>query len=214
MSSQNVSSGWLRSPVTAWKVSKYGVFSAPYFPAFWTEYEEILSPKTGKYGSEKTPHLDTCHAVHGSENRTQLKVFPNYLFLKEIQNSFSIEHIWISVSANDKTFQLLIPTPHACTANIPPPLLPTPHACTADMPPPLTCAVASGGSIQILSSKIKQINKSYILILLQLITGPGIPESENRVKKPSYALWRDKTELSQIVTSWLIFHQFFVTRNF
>ena len=100
-------------------------------------------------------------------------MFPNYLFLKEIQNSFSIEHIWISVSANDKTFQLLIPTP---------------HACTADMPPPLACAVASGGSIQILSSKIKQKNKSYILILLQLITGPGIPESENRVKKPSYAL--------------------------
>ena len=68
---------------------------------------------------------------------TQLKVFPNYVFLKKIQNSFSIEHIWISVSANGKIFQLLIPTPHACTANMPPPLLPTPHACAADMPPPL-----------------------------------------------------------------------------
>ena len=61
---------------------------------------------------------------------TQLKVFPNYVFLKEIQNSFSIEHIWISVSANGKIFQLLIPTPHACTAN---------------MPPPLSCAIAYRG---------------------------------------------------------------------
>ena len=68
---------------------------------------------------------------------TQLKVFPNYVFLKEIQNSFSIEHIWISVSANGKIFQLLIPTPHSCTANMLPPLLPTPHAYAADMPPPL-----------------------------------------------------------------------------
>ena len=32
-------------------MSKYGVFSAPYFPAF------------GKYGPEKTPYLDTFHIV-------------------------------------------------------------------------------------------------------------------------------------------------------
>ena len=31
-----------------WKVSKYGVFSGPYFPAF---------------GQEKTPYLDSFHAV-------------------------------------------------------------------------------------------------------------------------------------------------------
>ena len=41
---------------TAWKVSKYGVFSDPYFPVF--------SPITGKYGLEKTPYLDTFHAVN------------------------------------------------------------------------------------------------------------------------------------------------------
>ena len=40
---------------TAWKVSKYGVFSGPYFPVF--------SPNTGKYGSERTPYLDHFHAV-------------------------------------------------------------------------------------------------------------------------------------------------------
>ena len=36
---------------TAWKVSKDGVFSGPYFTVF--------SPKTGKCGTEKTPYLDT-----------------------------------------------------------------------------------------------------------------------------------------------------------
>ena len=41
--------------LTVSKVSKNGVFSAPYFPAF--------SPNTGKYGPEKTPNLDTFHAV-------------------------------------------------------------------------------------------------------------------------------------------------------
>ena len=40
---------------TAWKVSKYGVISGPYFPVF--------SPNTGKYGPEITPYLDTLHAV-------------------------------------------------------------------------------------------------------------------------------------------------------
>ena len=33
----------------------YGVFSGPYFPVF--------SLNTGKYGPEKTPYLDTLHAV-------------------------------------------------------------------------------------------------------------------------------------------------------
>ena len=39
----------------AWKVSKYGVFSAPYFPVF--------GQNTRKYGPEKTPYLDTFHVV-------------------------------------------------------------------------------------------------------------------------------------------------------
>ena len=45
--------------VTAWKVSKYGAFSGPYFPVFG------LNTDTGKYGPEKTPYLNTflsvCH---------------------------------------------------------------------------------------------------------------------------------------------------------
>ena len=41
--------------VSAWKVSKYGFISGPYFPVF--------NPNTGKYGPEMTPYLDTFHAV-------------------------------------------------------------------------------------------------------------------------------------------------------
>ena len=40
---------------TARKVSKYVVFSGPYFPVF--------SPNTGKYGLEKTPYLGTFQTV-------------------------------------------------------------------------------------------------------------------------------------------------------
>ena len=38
----------------AWKVSKYGVSSGPYFPVF--------NPNTGKYEPAKTPYFDTFHA--------------------------------------------------------------------------------------------------------------------------------------------------------
>ena len=66
---------------TAWKVSKYGVFSGPHFPAFgmeyflvrifphsdWirrdTSYLSVFSPNAGKYGPEKSPYLDTFHAM-------------------------------------------------------------------------------------------------------------------------------------------------------
>ena len=36
-------------------MSKYGVFSGPYFPVF--------GMNTGKYGPEKAPYLDTFHIV-------------------------------------------------------------------------------------------------------------------------------------------------------
>ena len=50
---------------TAWKVSKYGVFSGPYFPAFElnTPYLSVFSSNAGKYGPEKTSYLVTFHAV-------------------------------------------------------------------------------------------------------------------------------------------------------
>ena len=40
---------------TAQKVSKYGVFSGPYFPVFRLNME--------KYGPEKTLYVDTFHTV-------------------------------------------------------------------------------------------------------------------------------------------------------
>ena len=44
--------------ITAWKVSKYGFFSGPYFPAFGLNperYEVPLRILSGKSGPEKTP---------------------------------------------------------------------------------------------------------------------------------------------------------------
>ena len=55
-----------RDTCTAWKLIKYGVFSGPYFPAFGLNTERYLSlfsPNVGKYGQEKTPCLNTFHAV-------------------------------------------------------------------------------------------------------------------------------------------------------
>ena len=40
----------------AWKVSKYGVISGPYFPVFGLN--------TGKYRPEITPYLDTFHVEY------------------------------------------------------------------------------------------------------------------------------------------------------
>ena len=53
-------------------MSKYGVFSGPHFAAFQlntrdTKYLSLFSPNAGKYGPEKTPYLDTFHAVNGSK---------------------------------------------------------------------------------------------------------------------------------------------------
>ena len=50
---------------TAWKVSKYGVFSGPYFPVFGLNMERygVSGLNTGKYGPEKTPYLDTSHTA-------------------------------------------------------------------------------------------------------------------------------------------------------
>ena len=53
---------------TAWKVSKYGVFLVRIFPhSDWirgfTSYLFVFSANAGKCGAEKTPYLDTFHAV-------------------------------------------------------------------------------------------------------------------------------------------------------
>ena len=55
--------------IFAWKVSKYGVFSGPYFPVFGlnTKIYSVFIPNTGKYGPEKTPY-NTFHAVVNNLN--------------------------------------------------------------------------------------------------------------------------------------------------
>ena len=64
-----------KSTLTAWKVFKYGFISGPYFLVLGlntseystSEYVWILNLlfilKTGKYGPEINPYLDTFHAV-------------------------------------------------------------------------------------------------------------------------------------------------------
>ena len=46
----------LKDATTAWKVSKYGIFSGTYFPVFGLNIR--------KYETEKSPYLDTFHAVY------------------------------------------------------------------------------------------------------------------------------------------------------
>ena len=53
------------SDYTAWKVSKYGILFGPYFPPFGLNKERYEVPLQIKYGPEKTPYLDTFHAVLG-----------------------------------------------------------------------------------------------------------------------------------------------------
>ena len=58
--------------ITAWKVSKYGVYSGPYFSVFSTnkgKYRLLETPYLGKYRPEKTPYLDTFHIVNTISNR-------------------------------------------------------------------------------------------------------------------------------------------------
>ena len=65
--------GYVRKALayTAWKASKYGVFSGPYFSAFGlntesysvSQYLSVFNPNAGKYGPEKTPYLDTSRSV-------------------------------------------------------------------------------------------------------------------------------------------------------
>ena len=48
-------------------MSEYGVFYGPYFPTFGLNSEiyrkSPIQCQCGKYGPEKTPYLDTFHAV-------------------------------------------------------------------------------------------------------------------------------------------------------
>ena len=64
-------------------------FSGPYFPVFLVRILSVFSPNAGKYGPEKTPYLDTFHAV---DARNILPVMGNHLTY-EISCSFSSKHV-------------------------------------------------------------------------------------------------------------------------
>ena len=57
-------------------MSKYGVFSGPYFSVFGqnTEIYSPFSPNTGKYKPEKTPYLDTFDVVSCCPNISTLSL--------------------------------------------------------------------------------------------------------------------------------------------
>ena len=78
------------------KVSKYGVFSGPYFPLFGlnTEIYSVnlrIQSKSGKHGPESSPYLDTFHAVSYS-------LIHNWYFYKLIKvlllSSLTVRRIW------------------------------------------------------------------------------------------------------------------------
>ena len=60
------SRSWFSLSITTWKVSKYGVVSGPYFPAFGvnTSYLSVFSPSAGKYRPEITPYLNSFRLVY------------------------------------------------------------------------------------------------------------------------------------------------------
>ena len=65
--------------LTASKMSKYGVFSGPYFPVFGLNTE--------KYGPDKTQYLDTFHAVSYSIIGKRVRALTSFhfnIFLKKV----------------------------------------------------------------------------------------------------------------------------------
>ena len=65
--------------ITVWKVSKYGVFSGPYFPAF---------------GPEKNPYLDTFYTVYISELWASELVLISCVRLSHRKDTQSVKSAW------------------------------------------------------------------------------------------------------------------------
>ena len=92
----------------AWKVSKYGVFSGPCFPAFKLNAElnaerySVFSLNAGKYRPQKPPYLDTFNAVnmftvcvHLSDGENRIYAYSrNKFFTNTLQQPLVI-HIFL-----------------------------------------------------------------------------------------------------------------------
>ena len=64
-------------------MSKYGVFSGPYFP--------VLGLKTRKYGPEKTPHLYVSHVVITSKPHLPLSLaWPNLTTHSKLTTTYDL----------------------------------------------------------------------------------------------------------------------------
>ena len=74
----------LSTEITAWKVSKYGVFFWSVFSRIRTDmpYLSVFSPNAGKYEPEKTPYLDTFHAVKCALVLSDCRIAGNNQFLR------------------------------------------------------------------------------------------------------------------------------------
>ena len=84
--------------ITAWKVSKYGVFYRPYFPAFGLNTESIQS-ECEKIRTRKISYLDTSHTVNW------IGVFQN-LKSGMTWNILQFHQIWIQVWAQSQSQKL------------------------------------------------------------------------------------------------------------
>ena len=78
------------SGLSAWKVSKYRVFSGPYLYVF--------SLNVGKYRPEKTPYLDTSQAVALQANKELGLTFCNSL-------NMTSHHVWVERFLQSRFYQ-------------------------------------------------------------------------------------------------------------
>ena len=72
---------------TAWKESKYGVFSGPQIPVFGLN--------KGKYGLEKCPYLDTSHSDSEDWPDENLVLLPPNLSSLLSPTFINVEFLWV-----------------------------------------------------------------------------------------------------------------------
>ena len=77
---------------TAQKVSKYRVFSGPYFPVFGLN--------TGKYGPEKTPYLDSFYAVYHISVPRNDQYFQGLKILNSVKHNIEVLIFWFCCILN------------------------------------------------------------------------------------------------------------------
>ena len=90
--------------VTVWKVSKYGVFSGLYYPAFGLNTERyalsVLSPNAGKYGTRKTSVFEHfSRSVWYTSSSDSFSLMSH--FLRVFYKSISSPHFILTTYCNN-----------------------------------------------------------------------------------------------------------------